>query len=122
MITVTPEEISQFRRQLANSPEALTALDTIEECDGYLDDAVALLVMRETAQEADRGLIDWLEKCRQFFCQEEVREALESGLLAPAIEAIAIGVPIPPGMATALSICVFKLGAKKFCGVNKPDA
>ncbi|MEH1923569.1 hypothetical protein [Nostoc sp.] len=122
MITVTPEEISQFRRQLANSPEALTALDTIEECEGYLDDAVALLVMRETAQEADRGLNDWLEKCRQFFCQEEVREALESGLLAPAIEAIAIGVPIPPGMATALSICVFKLGAKKFCGVNKPDA
>ena len=122
MITVTPEEISQFRTQLADNPEALAALDTIEECEGYLDDAVPLLVMRETAQEADRGLNDWLEKSRQFVCQEEVREALESGLLAPAIEAIAIGIPIPPGIATALSICVFKLSAKKFCKVPESGA
>ena len=117
MITVTPEEIAQFRKQLGNNSQALVALDTIEECEGYLDDAVPLLVMRETAQEADRSLNDLLEKCRQFVCQEEVREALESGLLAPAIEAIAIGASIPPGIATALSICVFKLGAKKFCNV-----
>lgn len=81
MLTVTPEEISQFRSQLADNPEALAALDAIEECEGYLDDAIPLLVMRETAQEADRGLNDWLEKCRQFICQEEVRDALESGLI-----------------------------------------
>lgn len=122
MITVTPEEINQFRSQLADNPQALVALDTIEECEGYLDDAVPLLVMRETAQEADRSLNDWLEKSRQFICQEEVREALESGLLAPAIEAIAIGAGIPPGIATALSICVFKLGAKKFCKVPESGA
>lgn len=121
MITLTPEEISQFRSQLADHPQALVALDTIEECEGYLDDAVPLLVLRETAQEADRSLNDWLEKCRQFVCQEEVREALESGVLAPAIEALAIGLPIPPGIATALSICVFKLGAKKFCKVPGSD-
>ncbi len=122
MITVTPEEINQFRSQLADNPQALVALDTIEECEGYLDDAVPLLVMRETAQEADRSLNDWLEKSRQFICQEEVREALESGLLAPAIEAIAISAGIPPGIATALSICVFKLGAKKFCKVPESGA
>jgi hypothetical protein len=122
MITVTPEEISQFRSELADNPQALVALDTIEECESDLDDAVQLLVMRETAQDAHRGLNDWLEKCRQFICQEEVREALESGLLAPAIEAIAIGISIPPGIATALSICVFKLGAKKFCKVPESGA
>jgi hypothetical protein len=122
MITVTPEEITEFRKQLGNNSQALVALDTIEECEGYLDDAVPLLVMRETAQEADRGLNDWLEKSRQFVCQEEVREALESGLLAPAIEAIAIGASIPPGIATALSICVFKLGAKRFCNVPESGA
>jgi hypothetical protein len=122
MITVTPEEITKFRSELADNPQALVALDTIAECEGYLDDAVPLLVMRETAQEADRGLNDWLERCRQFVCQEEVREALESGLLAPAIEAIAIGASIPPGIATALSICVFKLGAKKFCKVPESGA
>ncbi|MFN6470859.1 MAG: hypothetical protein RMY36_014460 [Nostoc sp. SerVER01] len=122
MITVTPEEISQFRSQLANLPQALVALDTIEECEGYLDDAVPLLVMRETAQEADRGLNDWLEKCRQFICQEEVRTALESGLIAPIIEPLAASAGIPLGTATALSICVFKLGAKEFCKVPKSGA
>ncbi|MEH2111610.1 hypothetical protein [Nostoc sp.] len=47
---------------------------------------------------------------------------MESGLLAPAIEAIAIGIAIPPGIATALSICVFKLGTKKFCKVPESGA
>ncbi|MBN3897594.1 MAG: hypothetical protein HWQ41_20675 [Nostoc sp. NOS(2021)] len=122
MLTVTPEEISQFRRQLANSPEALTALDTIEECEGYLDDAVPLLVMRETAQEADRSLNDLLEKSRQFLCQEEVRQFLESGLIAPIVEPLAVSAGIPLGTATALSICVFKLGAKKFCKVPESGA
>ncbi|MCC5618405.1 hypothetical protein LC605_25635 [Nostoc sp. CHAB 5836] len=122
MITVTPEEISQFRSQLADKPQALVALDTIEECEGYLDDAVPLLAMRETAQEEDKSLNDWLERCRQFVCQDEVREALESGLLAPAIEAIAIGASIPPGIATAISICVFKLSAKRFCNVPESGA
>ncbi|BAY60798.1 hypothetical protein NIES22_08580 [Calothrix brevissima NIES-22] len=117
MLTVTPEEITQFRSQLADSPEALTALDTIEECEGYLDDAVPLLLMRETAQEADRSLNDLLEKCRQFLCQEEVREFLESGLIAPIVEPLAASAGIPLGTATALSICVFKLGAKQFCKV-----
>lgn len=120
MITVTPEEIVQFRGQLADKPKALLALDTIEECEGYLDDAVPLLVMRETAQEADRSLNDLLEKCRQFVCQEEVREFLESGLIAPIVEPLAANVAIPLGTATALSICIFKLGAKKFC--EAPDS
>lgn len=122
MLTITPEEISQFRSQLADVPQALVALDTIEECEGYLDDAVPLLVMRETAREADRGLNDWLEKCRQFICQEEVRDALESGLIAPIIEPLAVSAGIPLGTATALSICVFKLGAKKFCKVPESGA
>jgi len=117
MLTVTPEEITQFRSQLADSPEALAALDTIEECEGYLDDAVPLLVMRETAQEADRSLNDLLEKSRQFLCQEEVRQFLESGLIAPIVEPLAVSAGIPLGTATALSICVFKLGAKNFCKV-----
>ncbi|MEH2196981.1 hypothetical protein [Nostoc sp.] len=122
MITVTPEEISKFRSQLADLPQALVALDAIEECEGYLDDAVPLLVMRETAQEADRSLNDLLEKCRQFICQEEVRQFLESGLIAPIVEPLAVSAGIPLGTATALSILVFKLGVRKFCNVPESGA
>ncbi|MBE9214966.1 hypothetical protein IQ247_20215 [Plectonema cf. radiosum LEGE 06105] len=119
MITVTPMEIVKFRSQLANNPEALTALDVIEECEGYVEDAVSLVFMRETAQETDRSLNDWLEKCRQFICQEDVRDALESGLIAPIVEPLTMSAGIPIGTATALSVLVFKLGAKKFCKVPK---
>lgn len=124
MPTVTPEEISRFRSQLADYPQALVALDTIEECERYLDDAVPLLVMRETGQEPDKSLSlnDLLEKCRQFICQEEVREFLESGLIAPIVEPLAVSAGIPLGTATALSILVFKLGARKFCNVPESGA
>lgn len=122
MITVTPEEITQFRSQLADYPQALVALDTIEECEGYVEDAVDLLVMRETEQEADRSLSDLWEKCRQFICQEEVRGFVESGVIAPVIEPLAASASIPPGTATALSILVFKLTTKKFCNLAEPDA
>lgn len=121
-IQVTQEEIEKFRTELVNypKPEALLSLDVIEECEGYLDDAVPLLLMRETGAETERATIGELfEKCRGFICQEEVREALECGVLAPAIEPISIGAGIPPGTATAVAICAFKLGMKKLCGNTK---
>lgn len=121
-IQLTSEEIAQYRSELEtyHNPSAIAALDVIEwECEGYLEDAIPLLLMRETGSEADKSMGDLLERCRQFICQEEVREALESGFIVPAIEPIAIGAGIPPGVATAIGICAFKLGIKKLCGVNK---
>jgi hypothetical protein len=112
---VTPEEIAQFRAELADNLGAITSLDVIDECDGYLKYAIPLLLMRETGTEPDRSIGDLLKKCRQFICQEEVREALESGMIAPAIEPISMGAGIPPGVATAIGICAFKLGMKKVC-------
>lgn len=116
---VTPEEIAKFRSELEDypNPEAIAALDVLDECEGYLEDALPLLLMREPGAEAvrSRSIGDLLEKCRQFICQEEVREALEAGILAPAIEPISIGAGIPPGTATVIGICAFKLGMKKVC-------
>ncbi|MFM6269560.1 MAG: hypothetical protein ACKPFA_24115 [Dolichospermum sp.] len=112
--TVTPEEIAQFRAELASNPSAIAALDAIEKCEGYLEDAVPLLML-QAGTETDRSVGDILEKCRKFICQEEVREALQSGMIAPAIEPIAMGAGIPPGVATAVGICAFKLGIKKVC-------
>jgi hypothetical protein len=113
-IQVTAEEIAKYRAELADNPRAIAALDAIEDCEGYLEDAVPLLLI-EAGTEPDRSIGDLLEKCRQFICQEEVREALESGMIAPAIEPISTGAGIPPGVATAIGICAFKLGMKRVC-------
>lgn len=119
---VTSKEIAKFRDELVDYPKAeiaakaIAALDVIEEeCDGYLEDAIPLLLMRETGQEAEKGLGDLLEQSRQFICQKDVREALESGLIAPAIEPVSMSVGIPPGTATAIAILAFKLGMKRLC-------
>ncbi|MCA2659685.1 MAG: hypothetical protein IM496_14625 [Microcystis sp. M049S2] len=112
---VTPEEIAQFRAELADNLSVIAALDAIEECEGYLEDAVPLLLMRETGTEPDRSIGDLLKKCRQFICQEEVREGLQSGMIAPFIEPISVSAGIPVGVATAIGICAFKLGMKKVC-------
>lgn len=125
---VTSEEITKFRDELANYPnaeiaaKAQAALDLIEEeYDGYLEDAIPVILMRETDQETERGVGDLLEKSRQFVCQREVREALEGGLIAPAIEPISISVGIPPGTATAIAILAFKLGMKSVCDRHNED-
>jgi hypothetical protein len=112
---VTPEEIAQFRAELADNLGAITSLDVIDECDGYLKYAIPLLLMRETGTETDRSIGDLLKKCRQFICQEEVREGLQSGMIAPFIEPISVSAGIPVGVATAIGICAFKLGMKKVC-------
>jgi hypothetical protein len=114
---VTPEEIAKFRAELSDYPnlDAIAALDVIEECEGYLEDVVPLLLMRETGTEVDKSFGDLLERCHEFICKEEVREALESGMIAPAIEPISMGAGIPPGVATAIGICAFKLGMKRVC-------
>lgn len=116
-VIVTQEEIAKFRTELANypKPEAITALNVIEECDGDVEDAIPLLLLRETGTEPDRSLDDLLAGSRKFICQEEVREALESGIIGSAIEPISMGAGFPPGTATAICIFAFKLGIKKLC-------
>jgi DNA-binding FadR family transcriptional regulator len=89
MITVTPEEISQFRGQLADSPEALAALDAIEECEGNLEAAAQLIAVETTDAEvslrADSNFLEKLaEKLSNIICQEEFDE-LMTGVLTAAI-------------------------------------
>lgn len=115
MIRVTQAEIEQFRSQLVGNSAALTALDVIQECDGYLEDAITLLIMRETGKEPDRGLGEWIQKCRKVICQEEFREELAVGFIAAAIEPLATSAGIPLGIATGIATYAFKIGMKKFC-------
>ena len=122
MTVLTQEEITQFCSQLAEYPEALAALDAVQECDGYLEDAIALLLSRETGKEPTRGMSEIWQKCRKVICQEEFRNELAGGLLGLAIEPVAVSVGIPPSVATVLIIYVYKTGIKKFCEAPESSA
>jgi putative aminopeptidase FrvX len=89
MITVTPEEITEFRSQFADNPEALAALDAIEECKGNLEAAAQLIAVKTTDEEVSlRGDSDYLEKLAQklskIICEENFNE-LMTGVLTTAI-------------------------------------
>lgn len=117
MTTITQEEIDQFREQLRDYPEAIAALDVIEQRNGNIETAAKILAIRagyEPSRKLD--LLDELsQKCRKIICQEEFKEDLAAGVIVAVIEPLATGTGIPPGLASAIAIYVFKTGVKKFC-------
>ncbi|MBG1262432.1 hypothetical protein [Nostoc commune] len=126
MLTITPEEISQFRSQLVDSPEALAALDAIEECKGNLEAAAQLIAVETTDTEVSlRGDSNYLEKLAQklskIICQEEFDD-LMTGVLTAAIATLAASGNIPIALATPVVIYVTKIGVKQFCGTAKPES
>jgi hypothetical protein len=126
MLTLTPEEITQFRSQLADSQEALAALDAIEECKGNLEAAAQLIAVETTDTEVSlRGDSDYLQKLAQklskIICQEEFDE-LMTGVLTTAIATLAASGNIPVALATPVLIYVAKIGKKQFCETAKPES
>ncbi|MEH2037445.1 hypothetical protein [Nostoc sp.] len=126
MITITPEEISQFRSQLADSSEALAGLDAIEECKGNLEAAAQLIAVETTDIEVSlRGDSNYLEnlaqKLSKIICQEEFDD-LMTGVLTAVIATLAASGNIPIALATPVVIYVAKIGVKKFCETAKPES
>ncbi|WP_287267124.1 MULTISPECIES: hypothetical protein [unclassified Moorena] len=118
MITVTREEIEQFRYQLANYPEALAALNEIEEEEGDLEYATEII-----ASEAGIDRIDikesWLQnlarRCRHIICQDEFKNDLLAGGITTLIPYLVQSVNLPVALATPVAIYIVKIGVKSFC-------
>lgn len=125
MLTLTPEEINQFRSQLTDSPEALAALDAIEECEGNLEAASQLIAVETTDAEvslrADSNFLEKLaEQLSNIICQEEFDE-LMTGVLTAAIATLAASGNIPIALATPVVIYVVKIGRRQFCETVKSE-
>lgn len=118
MATVTQEEIQQFREQLRDYPEALDALDLIEENEGDLEIAANLL-----AQEAGVVIVrskpsildDLAQKLRDVICDEIFINDLMGGALTAGVGYLTASGQIPTALATALVIYLAKIGVRKFC-------
>lgn len=117
MIIITPEEITQYRAQLANLATALKALDEIEACEGDLEDAAIALAI-QVGQEPDTSE-NWLEglakRCRVPICQAEFREDLLNGNCAAAVEHLASTKLCPALLVTPVVLYAMKTGVNDFC-------
>lgn len=118
MTQVTTEEIAQFRAELADYPDALAALQEIEECEGDLEDAAMVLAIR-VGQQPDIANSEWLgtlaKKCRAVICQEEYKNALLNGTFAPVMGHLAATRLCPALLVTPVLIYVVQQGVNSFC-------
>ncbi|MGI2904153.1 hypothetical protein [Tolypothrix sp. VBCCA 56010] len=118
MTTVTSQEIAQFRSQLADNPEAMEALDLIEDCEGDLEDAAMTLAIK-AGQEPERANSEWLDalarKWRAVICQEEFRDNLLDGSVKEMMKHLKTMPTFPQILATPVLIYVLKQGANNFC-------
>lgn len=129
MPTLTPQEIEQFRDQLADNSQALSDLDVIKRCGGELERAARVLVDRadlETDIEQDRASGIWelsLQKARAVVCDGKFKEGLVPGLIGALIGTLtASGSPVLAAVATPTAIYITQVGIDAFCQVPKSDA
>ncbi len=117
MIVLSPKEIIQLRTQLAEYPDALEALQEIEDCDGDVEDAAISLALK-AGQEPDTNeqwLVSFSKRYRHIVCQAQFREAIAAGQLNTLIHNLTEGTDCPPLIAPVVAICVFKSGVADFC-------
>lgn len=118
MTKVTAAEIEHFRSQLAEYPIALTALQTIEDCDGDLEDAAMALAIK-AGQQPDMPNSDWLDvlarKCRAIICRREFRDDLQSENYAEIVPYLAATSLCPALLAAPVIMYVVRQGVNDFC-------
>ena len=127
-IKVTPEEIAKFRAELADNPDALAALDVIEEWDGDLADATESLATRNGIEGVEdnadlRWFVELLQKCRDHICQPQYADLGKyiTALIPPVTDCVAGSFGCPPGIAgiiaTPVAIYIQEEGMDKFCQI-----
>ncbi len=117
MIALTPADIAQLKNRLADYPEALEALQEIDDCDGDIEDAAISLALR-AGQEPDSNeqwLTSFSKRYRHIVCQPQFRESIAAGQLSTLITTLTEDTDCPALMAPAIAIFVFKSGVADFC-------
>ncbi|MDB9517310.1 hypothetical protein PN466_10165 [Roseofilum reptotaenium CS-1145] len=116
MIVLTSQEIAHYRTELAADPEALEALDQIEDCEGDLEDA-ALSLGIQAGQQPDRT--DWLsgvaKRCRVILCQDPCQSYFQQGQLADVARTLKTAQVCPSLLVTPVVLYVVKTGVQTFC-------
>jgi len=113
--TVTAEEIDRFREQLKHDPEAVAALDTIQECEGNLEEAARAIATAAGNTDVESDLLEQLSsRCRSVICQEDMKEKLPV-LIAAIAEFLASSSGFPSRLATPIALFAIEKGSEDFC-------
>ena len=124
MTIATSEIIAEFRSQLANYPEALAALNTLEDCEGDLEDAAIVLAIR-AGQEPDVANSEWLKglahQCRGVICDPALRQPLLEQNIEPGYTQLITTPLCPDFLASLVLLYAIQDGIGQFCGALSSD-
>lgn len=117
MLALTLLEITQLREDLSEYPDALRALQEIEDCDGDIEDAAISLALK-SGQEPDTNE-QWLagfgKRYRHIACQLEFRADLTMGRVSGLVNHLMSQTDCPGLLAAPVAIYIFKFGLDDFC-------
>lgn len=117
MTILTPDEISLLQKQLADYPEAIAALQAIEDCDGDVADAALSLALK-AGLEPDTNetwLASYAKRFRHVACQEQFRQPLANQQVVGLISHLTQETSCPGLLAAPVALYVAKEGVETFC-------
>lgn len=123
MTIVTESEIERYRLQLAEYPDALKALDLLEDCEGNLEDAAETIAiesgeLNDDLAEGDQNEPSWLEKLadklRPHICTQAFQEVLSQSFAGGLGWLVAVAA-YPALPLTLVLIYISRRGLDKFC-------
>ncbi len=117
MVILTSQEIAQFRSQIAEYPTALEALDTIEDCEGDVEDAAISMAIQvgQMPTTSEKWLDGLAKRCRVAICQKDYRQDLIQGNIAATVEYLMQQKICPELLVAPVVIYVVKTGVSSFC-------
>ncbi len=115
---ISSAEISRLQSQLADHPDALTALAIIADCEGDIEDAAMTLGIR-AGQQPGLDNSAWLpaiaKRCRAALCQEDLRLDLMNGNWVAALHFLQTHKVCPSLLAVPVLLYVDSVGINRFC-------
>jgi hypothetical protein len=114
---LTLSEIDQFRPQLADYPDALIALQTLEDCDGDLADAALSLALKANLEPdaSEDWLASFAKRYRHIACQSPFRADLNAGAIVGLVNHLTQETSCPSLLAVPIALYVVKSGVDQFC-------
>jgi len=124
MTQVSMASIAQLRSTMAEYPEALIALDVVEDCEGDLEDAAMVLAIRYGLQP-DQNNSNWLEaiarQCRGVVCQKSMQADLRLGTYGSVAAYLADSGLIPSILVAPVLMYILGTGIEVFCDFGSED-
>jgi hypothetical protein len=123
---INSKELAQFRAAFQNytgqdAEDVLEAIDIIEECEGKLEDAMEILMIK-SGQEPLRGADDWInwenitQGLRKFICHPDFENLFVEGLFSAILDLLFERFAgYPKTLLIPIILYVFKKGREHFC-------